>query len=110
MRQIDAAMDLLDDAGVAISGVKIKVLLSLVSDSAQDTMGRVDAAISRLDDSIFSKIYKSVDASATVATGAYSSAEAASSCIPSLGQAFEAAVKFSRTFSDVRPSHLSHTS
>ena len=110
MRQIDAAMDLLDDAGVAISGVKIKVLLSLVSDSAQDTMGRVDAAISRLDDSIFSKIYKSVDASATVATGAYSSAEAASSCIPSLGQVFEAVVKMARTFSDVRPSHHPHTS
>ena len=110
MRQIDAAMDLLDDAGVAISGVKIKVLLSLVSDSAQDTMGRVDAAISRLDDSIFSKIYKSVDASATAATGAYSSAEAASSCIPSLGQVFEAVVKMARTFSDVRPSHHPHTS
>ena len=110
MLQIDAAMDLLDDTGVVIADVKLKILLSLVSDSAQDTMGRVDAAISRLDDSIFSKIYKSVDASATVATGAYSSAEAASSCIPSLGQVFEAVVKMARTFSDVRPSHHPHTS
>ena len=110
MLQIDAAMDLLDDTGVVIAGVKLKVVLSLVSDSAQDTMGRVDAAISRLDDTLFSMISQSADASATVATGAYSSAEAVSSCIPSLGQAFEAVVKIARTFSDVRPSHLTHTS
>ena len=46
MLQIDAAMDLLDDTGVVIADVKLKILLSLVSDSAQDTMGKVDAVIS----------------------------------------------------------------
>ena len=70
-------------------------------------MGRVDAAISRLDDSLFLKISKfNNDASAIMATGANSSVEAVVSCIPSLGQAFEAVVKIARTFSDVCPSHF----
>ena len=107
MLQIDVALDLLDDTGIPIADLNVKINLSLVSDSAQDTMGRVDAAISRLDDSLFLKIPKfNNDASAIMATGANSSVEAVVSCIPSLGQAFEAVMKIARTFSDVRPSHF----
>lgn len=103
---IGAALDLKDTSGAPLVGVKIKVKLALVSDVPEDTMSRVDAAISRLDNSLFSKISEEIDASATVAMGTYPAVEMVSSCIPPLGQAFEAIVKIARTSSDVCLSHL----
>ena len=98
--------DLKDITGAHLASVKIKVQLELVSDSQQDTIHEVDAAISRLDNALFSKIPEDIDASAIAVKAAYSSTEMASSCIPSLGQVFETVVKIARTFSDVCLSHI----
>ena len=112
---VDAGFDMTDGAGTRLEGIKITIKLTLISDSPGDLMGRVDAAISRLDDSVlFSQISKHIDMFAPMAKVGYSSAEAIYTCIPSLGQTFQAIVNIARIFGNVSTSpyqpspHLQH--
>lgn len=98
---IDAALDMIDETGAQLDDIKIKIKLTLVSDSPRDLMGRVDAAISRLDDSVFSQISKQIDMFAPMTKLGHSSAQAVYTCIPSLGRTFQAIVNIARTFGDV---------
>ncbi|ETW83639.1 hypothetical protein HETIRDRAFT_312340 [Heterobasidion irregulare TC 32-1] len=102
----DAAFDMTDDSGNMLDGIQIKIKLALISHSPRDITDRVDAAISRLDDSILSQISKHVNISESVTDGVYSSTQMISSCIPALGQTFQAMVKIARIFGDASPSYL----
>ena len=104
----DAVHGMTDDTGTRLDGIKMKIKLALISNSPRDITARVDAAISRIDDSVFSQISKHVDVPAPSTDGRHPSAQVISSCIPSLGQTFQAMVKIARIFGDASPSCLPH--
>ncbi|ETW83637.1 hypothetical protein HETIRDRAFT_170086 [Heterobasidion irregulare TC 32-1] len=102
----NAAFDMTDEAGNRLDGIKIKIQLALISKPPQDIMRKVDAAISRLDDSVLPQISNSVAASPSAIEGSYTSSDDISTCIPSLGQAFASTVKIARKSGSPSPQGL----
>ena len=103
---LDTGFDMIDDTGTRLDGIKIKIKLTLISDSPRDLMGRVDAAISRLDDSVLSQISRHVDRFTPMTKFDDSAAQVVDTCIPSLGQTFKVIVNIARTFGDVSQFHV----
>ncbi|THH13086.1 hypothetical protein EW146_g7087 [Bondarzewia mesenterica] len=96
----DTIFDLTDDTGAKIQ-TQIKIQLSLVLDSVQDTMERIKHATSRLDDSnVVTTISGTIDAGASAAQTGYEAAQALGSCVKPLGQALEVMARLLQTFSD----------